>query len=404
MTARAPRAGRGLRVAVVHEWLSAYAGSERVVEQILAVLPHADLFAVVDFLPDGERAFLGGRPVRTTFVQRLPFARRAFRAYLPLMPLAVEQLDLSGYDLVVSSSHAVAKGVLTGPDALHVCYCHSPLRYAWDLQHEYLRESGIGWGPRGLATRWLLHRLRAWDAHSANGVDHFVANSAFVARRIRKAYRRRARVIHPPVDTAAFAVAPAAARGGYYVTASRFVPYKRVPMIVEAFRAMPGRELVVIGDGPQRREVERAAGPNVRLLGHVPQAELVRWVAGARAFLFAAVEDFGIAPVEAQAAGTPVIAFAGGALPETIRGLDHEQPTGVLYGEQSAAALRSAVARFEAVEGDITPAACRANAERFAAGRFRAEFGAFVERALAAHRRRLAGPRPARAPRPAGRG
>jgi len=378
-----------VRVAVVHDWLATYAGSERVLEQILAVLSDADVFAVVDFLPPGERAFLGGRTPRTTFVQRLPFARRAFRGYLPLMPFAVEQLDLSGYDLVVSSSHAVAKGVLTGPDTLHVCYCHSPIRYAWDLQHEYLRESGLGWGPRGLAARWLLHRLRAWDARSAVGVDHFIANSAFVARRIRKAYRRRAHVMHPPVDMTGFVPIPTAPRD-YYVTASRFVPYKRIPMIVEAFREMPGRELVVIGDGPQRRDVARAAGRNVRLLGHVSHAELARWVAGARAFLFAAVEDFGIAPIEAQAAGTPVIAYAGGALPETIRGLDADEPSGVLYEEQSVAALRDAIARFEMHDDHITPLACRRNAERFSADRFRAEFGAYLKQRLAAHQRQLA--------------
>jgi glycosyltransferase involved in cell wall biosynthesis len=378
-----------MRVAVVHEWLSTYAGSERALEQILAVLPDADLFAVVDFLPPGERAFLGGRTPRTTFIQRLPFARRAFRGYLPFMPLAIEQLDLSGYDLVVSSSHAVAKGVLAGPDALHVCYCYSPLRYAWELQHEYLRETGFERGARGWLTRALLHRLRAWDVRSAAGVDRFVGISHFIARRIRRAYRRRAAVIYPPVDLGRFHPA-GVPRGAYYVTASRFVPYKRIPMIVDAFQAMPNRELVVIGDGPQRREVARAAGPNVRLLGHVPDAELARWVAGARAFLFAAVEDFGIAPIEAQAAGTPVIAYAGGALRETIRGLDADEPSGVLYEEQSAAALCDAVARFEAVESDIEQVSCRRNAERFSTERFRAEFGVYLTRALAAHRRRLA--------------
>jgi glycosyltransferase involved in cell wall biosynthesis len=380
---RAPR-----RIAIVHDWLVTYAGSERVLEQLLAVCPDADLYAVVDFVPGPERGFLGGRVPRTTFVQRLPFARRAFRAYLPLMPLAVEQLDLSGYDLVVSSSHAVAKGVLTGPDTLHVCYSHSPLRYAWDLQHEYLRESRLGWGPRGLAVRVLLQRLRAWDARSAAGVDQFVANSGFVARRIRKAYRRRARVIHPPVDVAAFTPSAAPGPRDYYVTASRFVPYKRVPMIVEAFRAMPDRRLVVIGDGPQRDQVARAAGANVRLLGHVPQAELARWLAGARAFLFAAVEDFGIAPIEAQATGTPVIAFRGGALPETVPGLDAAAPCGVLYDEQTPAGLADAIARFERAADRITAEACRANAERFAPECFRRAFGAFLGREWAAFVRR----------------
>jgi glycosyltransferase involved in cell wall biosynthesis len=281
----------------------------------------------------------------------------------------------------------------------------------WDLQHEYLRESGLGWGPRGLAARWMLHRLRAWDVRAAGGVDRFVANSAFIARRIRKTYRRPARIIHPPVDIAAFAPTDAA-RGDYYVTASRFVAYKRIPMIVEAFAGMRDRQLVVIGDGPQRREVARLAAPNVRVLGHLPRPELARWVAGARAFVFAAIEDFGIAPVEAQAAGTPVIAYAGGALPETIRGLGADEPTGVLYHEQTPDALRDAVARFEAVEHEFSPAACRANAERFSAERFREEFAGFVRGALAAHRRRLergesrrpAGPHAGLTSNPEGRG
>lgn len=377
-----------VRTAVVHEWLVSYAGSERVLEQILQLLPDADLFAVCDFLPEGERAWLGGRRSRTTFVQRLPLARRAHRAYLPLMPLAIEQLDLSGYDLVVSSSHAVAKGVLTDPDALHVCYCHSPLRYAWDLQHSYLHEARLDAGPRSWLARWLLHRLRLWDVRSATGVDHFVANSRFVARRIAKAYRREATVVYPPVDTERFT--PGGVRGDYYVTASRFVPYKRVPMIVEAFRELPDRELVVIGDGPERDAVRRAAGPNVRLLGHQPQDELIRWLRGARAYLFAAVEDFGIAPIEAQAVGTPVIAYRGGALPETVPDLGAEAPCGVLYDEQSPAALRAAIERFEANADRITAGACRRNAERFSADRFRAEFGDYLTRMLLLHRDHIA--------------
>jgi hypothetical protein len=186
------------RIALVHDWLVTYAGSERVLEQMLALYPAADLFAVVDFLPEAERGFLAGRRPRTTFVQRLPLARRAYRGFLPVMPFAIEQLDLSAYDLVLSSSHAVAKGVLTGPDQLHLSYVHSPLRYAWELQHEYLTQSGLGYGPRGLAARWFLHRLRAWDALSAHRVDAFMANSGFVAGRIAKAYRRHATVIHPP--------------------------------------------------------------------------------------------------------------------------------------------------------------------------------------------------------------
>ncbi|HZF67849.1 MAG TPA: glycosyltransferase [Gemmatirosa sp.] len=380
------------RVALVHDWLVTYAGSERVLEQMLAVLPQADLFSVVDFVPDEERGFLGGRRPRTTFVQRLPMARRAYRGYLPVMPFAIEQLDLSGYDLVVSSSHAVAKGVLVGPDALHLCLSYSPLRYAWDLQSQYLRQAGLGWGPRGLLARWFLHRLRDWDVRSSTGVDAFAAISAFVARRIRRTYRREAAVIHPPVDVARFTPDTTVPREDYYVTASRLVPYKGIDTIVEAFAGLPERRLVVIGDGPQMSRVRRLAGRNVTLLGHLPHAELLRQLRGARAFVFNAVEDFGIAPLEAQAVGTPVIAYAGGALPETIPGLDAPAPCGVLYDDQSAEGVRAGVAEFERAADRITVAACRANAERFAPACFRAAFTDWVrEEWVDARRRRAAG-------------
>jgi glycosyltransferase involved in cell wall biosynthesis len=386
---------RRRRVAIVHEWLVTYAGSERVLEQMLAVYPDADLFAVCDFMPPEERRFLAGRPVRTTFVQRLPLARARYRGWLPVMPFAIEQLDVSAYDLVISSSHAVAKGVLTGPDQLHVCMCYSPIRYAWDLQHQYLRQAGIGWGPRGLAARWALHRLRDWDARSANGVDAFAAISEFVGRRIDKTYRRDSTVVYPPVDVERFT--PAGARDDYYVTASRFVPYKCVDLIVEAFRELPDRRLVVIGDGPQMPLVKARATANVTLLGHQPFPELLRWLRGARAYLFAAIEDFGIAPLEAQAVGTPVIAYAGGALPETIPGLEAERPCGVLYDAQTPAGIRDAVRRFEHEAGRITPDACRENAERFAPDRFRASFEGWVERAWEAFQLRRARGLPASA-------
>jgi glycosyltransferase involved in cell wall biosynthesis len=256
--------------------------------------------------------------------------------------------------------------------------CYSPIRYAWDLQHQYLRQAGLGWGPAGLAARLMLKRLRDWDARSANGVDAFVGISEFVGRRIRKVYRRGSTVIYPPVDVAAFT--PAGERGDHYVTASRMVPYKCVDLIVEAFRDMPDRRLVVIGDGPQMPLVRRKAGPNVTLLGHQPFPELLRWLRGARAYLFAAVEDFGIAPLEAQAVGTPVIAYAGGALPETIPGLDAAEPCGVLYAAQTPQGIRAGVETFEAAEGRISAASCRRNALRFSPERFRREFADFVAR------------------------
>ena len=365
------------RIAIVADWLQDYAGAERVLEQLLLTFPQAEVFAVVDFVPEASRGFLQGKPVHTSFIQRLPLARRYFRHYLPLMPLAIEQLDVSGFDIVISSSHAVAKGVLTGPDQLHVSYVHSPLRYAWDMQHQYLHEAGMDRGMKGALTRWLLHKLRLWDVRTANGVDQFVANSAFIGRRVRKAYRREAEVIYPPVDLAAFTPGQTP-RGPAYVTVSRLVPYKRVELIVEAFSAMPDKQLIVIGDGPDLAKVRAKAGSNVQVLGHQPFEVMRGHLQTARAFVFAALEDFGIAPVEAQACGTPVIAFGRGGAAETVRGLQQSNPTGVLFDEQTPAALQAAVALFEQQAGRITAAACRQNAERFAIPVFRQRMAALV--------------------------
>ena len=373
-----------MRIAIVHDWLVVYAGAERVLEQMLACYPDADLFSLVDFLPLGQRDFIYNKPVTTSFIQRLPRARKKYRGYLPLMPLAIEQLDLSDYDLVLSSSHAVAKGVLTGPDQLHLCMCYSPIRYAWDLQHQYLREAGLERGVKGWVAKLILHYVRLWDVRTANGVDSFIAISHYIARRIRKVYRRESSVIYPPVDVADFPLCRD--KEDFYVTASRMVPYKMVDLIVEAFSAMPDKRLVVIGDGPDFAKVRAKAGPNVQLLGFAGAEVLRDHLQRARAFVFAAEEDFGIAPLEAQACGTPVIAFGkGGALetivplPEAERAGSSTVPTGVFFYEQSVAAIIAAVERFEAAGAAITPEACRENALRFAPERFRAEFTAFVE-------------------------
>lgn len=368
-----------LRVAVVHEWLVDYSGSERVIEQILRVFPHADLFAVVEFLPAELKAFILHKPVKTTFIQRLPGARTRYRSYLPLMPLAVEQHDLSAYDLVLSSSHAVAKGVLTGPHQLHVCYTHTPIRYAWDLQHQYLREAGLDSNLKGWLARLMLHRLRMWDLRTANGVDYFLANSHFIRRRIEKVYRRDAHVVYPPVEVETTATSES--KDSFYLTASRMTPYKRVDLVVEAFARMPHRRLVVIGDGPSFAQVKAKAASNVELLGFRPSAELRGMMRRARAFVFAAEEDFGITLVEAQAEGTPVIAFGRGGATEIIRGLDSAQPTGVFFGEQTAEAIVAAVKKFEANAGCISAKACRENALPFSPKRFRLEYGEFVENA-----------------------
>jgi len=377
MSARLPA-----RIAVVHEWLLDFAGSESVVAEILQCFPEADLFALVDHMAPADRARIGTRPVRTTFLQRMPGVASHLKYYLPLMPYAIEQIDLSGYDLVISSSHAVAKGVIVPPDALHVSYVHSPMRYAWDLQFAYLRDEGLERGVRSLLARWMLHRMRIWDHRSAAGVDCFVAGSRFVARRILKAYRRSARVIHPPVDTGRFR--PGGQRSDEYLAVSRLWGYKRVDLLVEAFAAMPDRRLVVIGGGPELARLRALAPVNVRLLGYQPDAAVLEHMQRARAFLFPAMEDFGIAPVEALACGTPVIALRGGGAAETCAGLDSEQPTGVFFEEQSAAAIVEAVKAFEAVGGRISSEACRARAERFSAARFRTEMRAYVEDRYAA--------------------
>jgi glycosyltransferase involved in cell wall biosynthesis len=294
------------------------------------------------------------------------------------MPLAVEQLDLSGYDVVLSSSHAVAKGVLTGPEQMHVSYVHSPMRYAWDLQHQYLRETGLDRGLKGWTAKWLLHRLRLWDQHTANGVDHFVANSRFIRNRIRHVYRRDAHVVYPPVDVEGFA--PGGEREDFYLTASRLVPYKRVALIVEAFGRMPGRRLLVAGDGPERARIAALAGANVEMLGHCDDATLRGLMRRTRAFVFAAEEDFGIAPVEAQASGTPVIAYGRGGVTESVRGLDHPRPTGLFFDEQTPGAIADAVEAFERNEHRIAAAACRENALRFSSARFVTEYAGFVQR------------------------
>ncbi len=365
------------RVAIVHDWLHSFGGAEAVLKQCLAVFPTADVFTLFDFMPNGERSFIERHRVETSFLQKMPLARRWYRHYLPLMPFAIEQLDLSGYDLIISSHHAVAKGVLTGPDQLHLCYCHSPMRYIWDRQFDYLREAGLQTGLRSLLLRWLFHRLRIWDARTANGVDHFLANSGYVARRIQKAYRREADIIYPPVDLERFRVD--GRQEDFYLTASRLVPNKRVRLIVEAFNGMADKKLVVVGDGPEMKALERAAGPNVELIGWQPEAELATLMGRARAFVFAAEEDFGIAPVEAQAAGVPVIALGKGGALESIRGIFpndkgvSDDPTGVFFAAPAIDPLRSAVQFFEANETLFSRERCRDNARRFDAKRFRRE-------------------------------
>jgi glycosyltransferase involved in cell wall biosynthesis len=370
-------------IALIHEWFQVYTGSERVVEQILNLYPQAELFSLVDFTPLEGRSFLKGKTVSTSFIQKLPFASRFFRLYLPLMPLAVEQMDLTHYDLIISSSHAFSKGVITAPDQLHISYIHSPIRYAWDMQFEYLQDSGLDRGIKSWLTRLLLHYLRLWDSRSVNGVDAIIANSKFIARRIWRIYRREATVIYPPVDVDSFPFQKE--KEDYYITVSRLVPYKKVNQIVRAFAGMPDRKLVVIGSGPELGKIQRSATPNVQVLGHQPHSVIGNHLKKARAFIFAAKEDFGIAPVEAQACGTPVIAYGRGGALETIRGIDQDSPTGLFFDEQTPQCMAKAVMDFEANSSKFQPEACRQNAQRFNISRFLEEFNAFVEKSWEQH-------------------
>ncbi|MCU0569819.1 MAG: glycosyltransferase family 4 protein [Oculatellaceae cyanobacterium Prado106] len=364
-----------MKTAVIHEWLVTYAGSERVVEQILSIYPEADLFSLVEFLPDALKDFIQHKSVQTSFIQKLPFANPKFRQYLPLMPLAIEQFDLSAYDLVLSSNHAVAKGVITHPDQLHICYVHTPIRYAWDLQQDYLKGAKLNRGLRSFFVQMLLHYMRLWDFASASRVDHFIANSQFVARRIWKTYRRPAEVIYPPVAIDRFL--PKTQRDDFYFILSRFVPYKRVDLVVEAFTRL-GLPLVVIGDGSGWQRVQALAGPNVQLLGHQPDAVVVDYMQRCKAFVFAAAEDFGIAPVEAQAAGAPVIAYGKGGVTETVI----EGKTGVFFQEQTVESLMQAVQQFEQGASVFDPDLSRLNAERFSPECFCQKFSQYVDRAL----------------------
>lgn len=372
------------RIHYVHEWLTDWGGSEDVTCSMLRAVPGEALHATIDFLAPDHRARFGGVPIHTTFLQRLPGARTRFWNYLPLTPLAVETHDLRGADVIVSSSHAFAKGVLTTGEQLHVSYVHSPMRYAWDLHHDYLADYRLDRGAKGGLARYIFHRLRQWDRQTANNVDLFLANSRHVQRRIWRTYRRPSVVMHPPVAIGRFAFEER--KGDHYVTVSRLVSYKRIDLMLEAFRAMPSRSLVVIGDGPEAARLRSVCPPNVKLLGYQPHEAVQQYLGSARAFLFAAHEDFGISPVEAQACGTPVIAYGVGGSRETVRDVRSEtRPTGLLFDEQTPASLQAAVEAFDGAA--IDPHDCRRWAERFDEPVFQQAFRRVLEGAWAAWRR-----------------
>ncbi len=357
-----------MRVAIVHDWLYVIGGAEQVLREILQCYPNADVFTLFDLLKPEDRRKLGFERSQTSFLQKMPMLGSRHRSYLPLMPIAIEQFDLSDYDLVISSSYAVAKGIITGPDQVHVAYVHSPMRYAWDLQHVYLKESGYETGLKGMIARIILHRMRLWDIRTAHGPDAILTNSQFVARRIKKIYGRDAKVIYPPVTLSARS-APLPA-GNHFLAASRLVPYKRIEPIVRAFNDMPDLNLVVAGNGPEAERLKKLAGPNVTFAGFVPDAELRDLMATARAFVFAAEEDFGIVLVEAQSEGAPVLALGRGGARESIAA-GGRHATGMFFDSADPASIADCVRSFIAREGAISRQDCRERAAFFSAERFR---------------------------------
>jgi glycosyltransferase involved in cell wall biosynthesis len=359
------------KIAIVHEWFDKYAGSERVVEQVLNLYPQADLFALVDFLPETERTFIKNKPVKTTFIQRLPFAKKKFRNYLGLFPMAVEQIDLRGYDVIISSSHAVAKGVFTTAEQLHICYCHSPMRYAWDLYHQYLEEAGLTKGLRAGFVKWILHYLRMWDQMSSARVNYFIANSNFVAKRIQNIYGRTSKLVYPPVDTERFT--HSGTGGDYYFSAARMVPYKKLELIISAFRKMPEKRLILAVTGANGKKIQALSGGNIKVLHQLNHDAFTDLLTGAKGFVYAAEEDFGIVMAEAQAAGVPVIAYQRGGAAEIVK----DGLTGVFFGKQTEEEIIDAVRKFETMTFDS--GRISAHADRFSVKAFKENFSNYAE-------------------------
>ena len=374
-----------LRVAVVHYWYAALGGAEKVEEAIAEIFPQADFFALVaedDSIPPSIRK----RRLTTSFMQRIPGVRRWHRHFLPLYPLALEQFDLGDYDLVISAESGPAKGVITSPRTCHICYCLSPMRYIWDMYHEYRKKMNP---LTRVAFSLTAHYARQWDVSTAARVDYFAAISNYVAARIRKSYRRESSVIYPPVDVAAGYIADAT--DDYYLAVGRLVPYKQIDLAVEACNRL-GRRLRIVGTGPEYKRLKKLAGPTIEFLGKLDEKPLQECYARSRAFLFPAEEDFGIVPVEAQSFGRPVIAFGRGGALETVIDAGGcggpDTATGIFFDEQTAESLCGAIKAFEKIETRFSPKSIRAHAQRFSTERFKQEFANFTLSSLGEFRGR----------------
>ena len=369
-----------MKTALVHDWLTLLGGGEHVLQSMYELYP-SPIYTLVTDEKNLAGTFWEGKHIESTFIKDLPFARKNYRRYLPLFPLATEQIDLTDYQLILSSSAAFTKNVLSNPSQLHVCYCHSPIRYAWDLYFLYLKEANLTSGLSSYLARLILHYIRLWDYASHARADYLIANSQYIAKRIKKLYGRDSSVIYPPVDLHSFTVKTT--KDDYYLTASRMVPYKRIPLIAESFSTMPNRKLVIAGDGPEMARLKKIAGgcPNIELVGYQSRSALIELMRNAKAFVFAAEEDFGIIPVEAQACGTPVIAYGKGGTLETIK----DGITGLFFEKQEVECIKSAIDNFEKISDSLDPNQIRAHAESFSKDRFKKEYKDFVEKSCANH-------------------
>lgn len=362
-----------MKIAIVHEWLVNYAGSEKVVESFTNIWPDAEVFTLVDFLDDDLRnIILKGKHAHTSFIQHLPYAKKQHRKYLPLFPRAIESFNLKNFKLIISSSHAVAKGVRKKKNQLHISYCHSPMRYAWDEADYYLQEANLTSGFKGKIAQLVLKYLRKWDIKSAKNVNYFIANSNHIAAKIKRIYNRNADVIYPPVDIQKFSLVTE--KEDYYLTASRLVPYKRIDMIVDAFANMLDKKLVVIGSGPEKEKIMSKATPNIDMIGYQDFESLKSYMEKAKAFVFAAEEDFGIIVVEAMACGTPVIAGNYGGTAESVI----DGTTGILFPKQNVESIINAVKRFDLISHSMNFKEIRMHAEKFSRSTFEQNIKEYV--------------------------
>ena len=361
------------KIAIVHDWLVVYGGAEKVLENILDLYPNAELFSLIDKVPRNQRVFLRGKKVNVSILQHLPFIHKYYRYLMPFLPIIIEQFDLSDYEVVISSSYCVSKGVLTGPQQMHISYCHSPLRYAWDHYHYYI--SRFNKIPIvKFFMRIVFHYIRTWDVVSSNSVDQFIATSKFVESRIKKYYRRSSVIIPPPVDLNVFNLR--AQKENYYIAVARFVPFKRLDIAVRAFSEMPNKKLILVGDGPDMNYLQSMSSDNIEFVGFQNPESVKNYISRARALIFPSEEDFGIVPLEAQATGTPVIAFGKGGVLDTV--LPHHEyyaeSTGVFFNEQHHASLIKAVAYFESHYKDFNPTKISEHANQFNIDNFKMRF------------------------------